>query len=126
MKNLTTYLFVMFMAMFWVFRIIAAFCFSLGINFIAPPTDLAFEIIILFVTFAAMLLVIKRSMLGALIYLAGNGLYFGTALFNLISRNGGSIPTTELANLFFYAIGVMSNLIDNMMKEQIETNINFR
>ena len=48
MKNLTTYLFVMFMIMFWVFRIIVAVCFNLGINFIVTPMDLNFEVILLF------------------------------------------------------------------------------
>ena len=84
MKNLTTYLFVMFMAMIWVFRIIVAFCFNLGVNFVTVPYDLNFEIILLFLTFVAMILVIKRSVLGGLIYLIGNGIYFGNAIYNAL------------------------------------------
>lgn len=82
MKNLTTYLFVIFMAMFWVFRIIVAFCFNLGIDFVAVPSDLTFEVVLLFLTFVAMIMVIKRSTLGGIIYLIGNGLYFGTSIYN--------------------------------------------
>ena len=61
MKNLTTYLFVIFMAMFWVFRIVVSFCYSLGVNFITVPMDLNFEIILLFLTFFSMILLIKRK-----------------------------------------------------------------
>ena len=50
MKNLTTYLFVMFMIMFWVFRIIVAVCFNLGVDFVSTPMDLNFEVILLFLT----------------------------------------------------------------------------
>ena len=39
MKNVTTYLFVMLMAMFWIFRIIVAFCYNLGVDFITEPID---------------------------------------------------------------------------------------
>ena len=107
MKNLTSYLFVMFMVMFWVFRIIVAFCYNLGVNFVAQPTDLTFEIILLFLTFIAIILVIKRSMLGALIYLVGNGLYFGTTIFNILTRLGENGTLTEYSNLIFSAIGII-------------------
>lgn len=69
MKKMTTYLFVIFMGMFWVFRIIVAFCYNLGINFPVMPIDLTYEIVLLFLTLVAMVLVVKRSMFGAIIYL---------------------------------------------------------
>ena len=107
MKSLTSYLFVMFMAMFWVFRIIVAFCYNLGIDFITQPTDLTFEIILLFLTLVSMILVIKRSMLGALIYLVGNGIYFGTTIFNILTRLGEDGIITDYSNLVFSAIGII-------------------
>lgn len=96
MKNLTTYLFVIFMAMFWVFRIIVAFCYNLGVEFAVQPTDLNFEIILLFLTFVAMILVIKRSTLGGIIYLIGNGLYFGMGIFNAATAESTVINYAEL------------------------------
>lgn len=111
MKNLTTYLFVMFMIMFWVFRIIVAFCYNLGIEFITTPMDLNFEIVLLFLTLVAMVMVIKRSILGGVIYLVGNGLYFGTIIINLIPIiiNGASIQT--YMDLIFAAIGIILPLL---------------
>ena len=104
MKNLTTYLFVMFMIMFWVFRIIVAVCFNLGINFIVTPMDLNFEVILLFLTFISVILVIKRSVLGGIIYLIGNGLYFGASIFNAISQTQG---TSDYMNIFISFIGIV-------------------
>lgn len=103
MKNLTTYLFVIFMVMFWVFRIIVAFCYNLGIDFITIPTDLTFEIILLFLTFLSLILVIKRSILGGIIYLIGNGLYFGTSIFNAIT----SEAPINYTDLVFAALGIL-------------------
>ena len=106
MKNLTSYLFAIFMVMFWVFRIIVAFCYNLGVDFIVKPMDFNFEIILLFLTFAAIILVIKRSMLGGLIYLVGYGLYFGTDLFNRITNIGQGIDLTSYLNLVISFIGL--------------------
>ena len=110
MKNVTTYLFVMFMAMFWVFRIIVAFCYNLGINFVVTPTDLNMEIVLLFLTFLAMILVIKRSTLGGIIYLIGNGLYFGTDIFNSIMQitNGENL---NYGNFFASFLGITIPLL---------------
>lgn len=111
MKNLTSYLFVMFMVMFWVFRIVVAFCYNLGIDFIVKPTDLTFEIILLFLTFISIILIIKRSVLGAMIYLVGNGLYFGTEIFNILTRLGEGGTITDYSNLAFSALGVVLPLL---------------
>ncbi len=79
MKNFSTWLIVMFMAMFWAFRIIVAVTYELGADFGGiEPLNQTLEIILLFVVLACMLLIIKRKMVGALIYLLGYGMYFGT------------------------------------------------
>ena len=52
MKNFTTYLFVIFMAMFWIFRIIVAFCYNLGVDFVTTPIDFNFEIVLLLLHFS--------------------------------------------------------------------------
>ncbi len=106
MKNLTTYLFVIFMVMFWIFRIIVAFCYNLGIDFIVKPMDFNFEIVLLFLTFVAIILVIKRSTLGGLIYLIGYGLYFGTDIFNKITNMGQGMDLSLYLNLVISFIGI--------------------
>ena len=62
MKNLSTWLLVMFMAMFWVFRIVVAVTYELGIDFGGiTPLNTNLEIILLFLTLLCMVLVIKRK-----------------------------------------------------------------
>lgn len=107
MKNLTTYLFVIFMGMFWIFRMIVAIFYNLGIDFVVTPMDLNFEIILLFLTFVSMILVIKRSTLGGIIYLIGNGLYFGTGLYNIVMAIINESINIDYANCFFDFIGVI-------------------
>ena len=109
MKNLTSYLFVMFMIMFWAFRIVVALCASMNVDFIIKPMDLNFEIILLFLTLVSVILVFKRNMLGALFYLIGNGLYFGTAIYNSVMQilDGGEIAVEAYPNVFFSGIGIL-------------------
>lgn len=81
MKNFSTWLLVMFMVMFWVFRIIVAVTYELGADFGGiEPFNQTMEIILLFVVLVCMLLIIKRKIIGALIYLLAYGIYFGSDL----------------------------------------------
>ena len=110
MKNLSTYLLVMFMAMFWVFRIIVAITYNLGIDFGGiVPLNMNLEIILLFVTLLSMLLVIKRKMVGALIYLLSYGMYFGVDLYNNITLilGGETLSVMTYLNMIISFIGMI-------------------
>lgn len=110
MKNLSTYLLVMFMAMFWVFRIIVAITYNLGIDFGGiVPLNMNLEIILLFVTLLSMLLVIKRKMVGALIYLLSYGMYFGVDLYNNITLilRGETLSVMTYLNMIISFIGMI-------------------
>lgn len=110
MKNLSTWLLVMFMAMFWAFRIVVAFTYELGIDFGGiTPLNMNLEIILLFVTLLCMVLVIKRKIIGALIYLLGYGMYFGVDLYNNIMPmlQGQELAITTYLNTFISFIGMI-------------------
>ena len=77
----------------------------MGIDFICIPTDLTFEIVLLFLTFVSMILVVKRSILGGIIYLIGNGLYFGTSIFNSIT--GTINANVNYIDMMFALIGIL-------------------
>ena len=86
MRNLSTYLLVIFMVMFWIFRIMVTFMYELGSDFAGIiPLNKTLEIILLFVVLLCIILIVKRKMIGALIYLLSYGLYFGTDLTTKIS-----------------------------------------
>jgi len=83
MKNLSTWLLVMFMIMFWVFRIIVTVMtqYNMDLGGITSQ-NVQLEIILLFVNLICFVLVIKRKLLGGLIYIFGNGAYFGVDIYN--------------------------------------------
>lgn len=86
MKNFSTWMLVMFMAMFWILRIIVAFTYEMGGSFGGiEPFNQTMEIILLFVVLVCMLFIIKRKIIGALIYLLAYGMYFGPSLITTIT-----------------------------------------
>ena len=109
MKSVGSYLLVFFMAMFWVFRIIVALTGTMGIEFAFQPINQSMEIILLFVTLLCIILVVKRKLLGGIIYLIGYGMYFGVDLFNTIVSvmNGTTIELTQYVAILMSFIGVV-------------------
>lgn len=109
MKNLSTWLLVSFMGAFWIFRIVVALLYQLSIEFPIIPFNSTIEIILLFVTFVCMLLIIKRNILGALIYLLGYGMYFGGNLagnISLILNSSGELSLNIYTSAFVSLIGI--------------------
>ena len=86
MKNFSTWMLVMFMAMFWMFRVIVAIMPEFGTTLGSiVPLNGQVEIILSFVVLVCMILVVKRKLLGAIIYVIAYGMYFGADLFNKVS-----------------------------------------
>lgn len=103
MKNFSTWMLVMFMAMFWVFRIIVAFTYELGADFGGiEPFNQTVEIILLFVVLVCMILIVKRKIVGALIYLLAYGMYFGTNLVTGISTIATANPDVSISEMELY------------------------
>ena len=108
MISMLGYLTIMFMGIFWIFRLIVAFTFSMGIDFGIVPLNMNMEIVLLFVTLICMLLVGKRKVTGAIIYLAIYGFYFGTNLYNgIISLTNGMTGMMNYASLFISFVGIV-------------------
>ena len=109
MKSVGSYLLVFFMAMFWVFRIIVAFAATMGLNFAFQPLNQTMEIILLFVTLLCIILVVKRKLLGGIIYLIGYGMYFGVDIYNTVKSlmNGATLEITQYAVILMSFIGIV-------------------
>ena len=86
MRNFSTWLIAIFMIMFWLFRAIVALCTQYSIDLLGLVSyNFTYEVVIVFVTLLCIVLVIKRKMIGSLLYLVINGAYFGEHLIsNLI------------------------------------------
>jgi len=108
MTSLFSYLITMFGGMFWLLRVVVAVTYTLGVNFPIVPLDFNTEIILLFVTVFAMVFIIKRNIIGALIYFVAYGWYFGNDLYNGVMNiiNGEALGTDYLS-IFISLIGVV-------------------
>ncbi len=107
MKSLSSWLLVMFMGMFWIFRIIVAFQAQYGETFGGFIVfNSTVEIALLFVAILCMILVLRRNWIGGIIYLASYGYYFGGYIFsNITSEEEMSVAVMQ--NVFVSAIGVI-------------------
>lgn len=109
MKKFSTWLLVMFMVMFWIFRIIVTLTSELNIDFGGMvPLNKEMEIALLFAFLVCVILVVKRNLIGGLLYLLLYGMYFGTYLFNNISaiiESEGSVGV--YMNTFVSLIGMI-------------------
>ena len=86
MKNFSTWLLVMFMAMFWAFRVIVAVMPEFGTTLgDIVPLNSQWEIALSFVVLGCMILIVKRKLVGALIYAGAYGMYFGVDLVKNVS-----------------------------------------
>lgn len=108
MKNFSTWMLVMFMVMFWVFRVIVVVMpeFGTTLGGIAPLNQ-NLEIILSFVVLVCIVLIVRRKLIGALIYLLAYGMYFGVDVINNIQTvlNGASMETA--LNVFISIIGII-------------------
>ena len=98
MKNFSTWMLVMFMVLFWIFRVIVALAGQMhwdigGIE----PLNQQMEIILLFVVLVCIILVVKRKLIGALIYLLAYGLYFGVDIVNNIQVVLSALETVDIS-----------------------------
>jgi len=96
MANFSTWLLAMFMVMFWLFRAIVALCTQFSIDLLGIVAyNFNWEVIIAFVTLLCIVLVVKRKMLGSLLYLMIYGVYFGEHLItNIITIIQGQATLT--------------------------------
>ena len=94
--------------MFWIFRIVIAFTATMGIEIGIVPINMTMELILLFVTILSIILVIKRKLVGGILYLLSYGAYFGVDLYNIIMNIiNQSANVTDYASAFMSFLGVL-------------------
>jgi len=110
MANFSTWLLTIFMVMFWIFRAIVALCSQFSIDLLGIVAyDFNMEVIIAFATLICIILIVKRKLIGSLLYLMLYGVYFGEHFItNIIPMiQGQATLTVEFSmNLFCDVIGL--------------------
>ena len=113
MKKLSTYLLIFFMIIFWGFRVVVTLGASVGADMGFPVENVTYEVILLFVTILSALLVIKRKVIGALLYLITYGVYFGPTLFNgVMAMISGEAVFTTYTGIFAAFLGVVLPIVN--------------
>ena len=112
MKNLSTWLLAMFMVMFSAFRIIVVIETQQGSSLGGLiSSDINLEIALIFLTLLCLLLVIKRKVIGAILYVVSYIWYFGTSLYNIVMANGLDINLNNSLELLSAGIGILLPLL---------------
>lgn len=125
MRSMTSYLLLIFMVMFWIFRVVVAFTASIGVDIGFVPMNMNIEIILLFVTMVGIAFVGKRMLIGAVIYLVSYGLYFGVDMYHIVMGiMGGATTITDYSNAMASFIGVVLPLVVffNLLIDKNRTN----
>ena len=110
MKNFSTWLLVMFMGLFWLSRIGVALMTQAGKDFGGMVAfNETIEIILLFVVILCMILIVKRKLVGGLIYLLSYGIYFGSELVNKVvsMTQGNTLSGGDYLSTLVSLIGVI-------------------
>lgn len=111
MANFSTWMLAIFMVMFWIFRAIVALCTQFSIDFLGLVAyNFNWEVIILFVTLLCIILVVKRKLVGSLLYLMLYGVYFGEHFITnivILAQGQSSIIGGFAINLLADIIGIL-------------------
>ena len=112
MKKFSTWMLVMFMVLFWLLRVVIALAYELKWNFAGlVPLNQSMEIALLFVFLLCLILIVKRKMIGALLYLLTYGMYFGTNVTSniqtILDVANGTTDISQYLNLFMSVIGII-------------------
>ena len=111
MKNLSTWLLAMFMVMFSAFRIIVVIETQQGSSLGGLTSgNIYLEIGLIFLTLLCLLLVIKRKLLGGIIYAISYIFYFGTDLLNIVT-SGMQLDIINALGLFSSGVGILLPLM---------------
>jgi len=115
MKNMSTWLLAAFMVMFAGFRVVVTITNQQGDPYGGLIVEnIAIEIALIFLTLLCLLLVVKRKLLGAIIYTISYGWYYGGSLFNAIYGilvEGETIGVNNAFPILVSAIGVLLPLM---------------
>lgn len=130
MKKFSTWMIVMFIVMFWLLRIIIAVSGELNFDFAGlKPLNQQMEIILLFVVLVCLILIVKRKVIGGLIYLLSYGMYFGVDIISnattLLTAVESNVDINLYMNLFISLIGAILPivaLLDLLMDKSRKNN----
>lgn len=112
MTSLFSYLLTFLAIIFWAFRAVVTVMYQLDNPLFAQPSNVTFEIIVLFATLPCLIGVVKRNIVFAAAYLGLYATYFGNTLYYVI-QNASDVGITLInsADMLCTVIGIIIPLL---------------
>ena len=107
MQKFSTWMIVSLDVIFWMLRIVATYTYTMGIDFMIKPLDTNVEIALIFFTLLAFILIVKRKLLGPVIYISVLMSFIGIILPTLtmfdwlLDKNKKLHPTDKKTDWFY-------------------------
>ena len=115
MKSLTSWLVLMFMGMFWIFRVIVTLSAQYGSNFGGFVVfNNTIEIALIFLSLLCFILFAKRVVWGPIIYVLGYGGYFSSYIFSNVFpaiTNGENLDIVIIQNSAIALLGLILGIV---------------
>ncbi len=105
--SMFSYMLTIWGIIFWIFRALVAILATNGVGFFIVPLNTTLEIILIFATIPCIILVLKRNIIGAALYMGLYVSYFGTAVFNRLNGISDGLTVTSSIDLGVSVIGIV-------------------
>ena len=92
---------------FWIFRSIITAVYTAGGDFIIQPLNAGWEIALVFASIPCVILVLKRNIIGAALYVGVYVSYFGTALYNSLNHVSDGLNVSGTIDMVMSIIGIV-------------------
>ncbi len=126
MKSFASWMLIMIVGLFWIFRVVVLFTSSMGMEFIVQPISEETEMLLLFITIICIVLIAKRKMAGAIIYLLTYWVYFGMdaiqRVISMINGNTGLQTTVATVSSLIGILLPLFVLIDILLDKGRKTS----
>ncbi len=110
MESFANWMIVIFLVMFWIFRVIVAYFYAKGQEFMVAPISLEIEIIMLFISIICIACIVKKYKVGGFVYFGISLCYYGLDLYNDFTGivSGSSFQNLGRASQIFASVVGMS------------------
>ena len=92
---------------FWIFRAIVTALYTNGTSFPIEPLNAGWEIALVFASIPCVILVLRRNIIGAALYVAIYVSYFGTALYNSLNHVADNLNVNGTVDMVMSIIGIV-------------------
>ena len=105
--SIYSYMLTILGVVFWIFRAVITAMYSAGSSLPIEPLNATWEIVLLFASIPCIILVLKRNIIGAALYVGVYVSYFGTALYNSLNHVADTLNVNGQIDLVMSIIGIV-------------------